>query len=127
MEQFIILSAEQSGLSKDQNNAETTKLEFIISSMGLDYEKVHGKYNEVEEESFIIYDPKYEYIKVLRNIAFYEFNQECVLINNDGGLYLDYSSGKVEHYNNFTEVLEIQAKHNKLGYSRIGDKYYILA
>lgn len=127
MKQFIILSAEQSGLDKDQNNAETTKLEYIISSMELDYEKVHGKYDGTEEESYIIYEPEYVYIQVLRNIAFYDFQQECVLINDDEGLYLEYSSGRVEHYKDFTEILEIQAKHNKAGYSKIGDKYYILS
>lgn len=83
---LVILSAEQAGLTAEQNDYRTQQLEQLLALYQLPARRVCGMYNGTSEASFVVPLPVWhakamEVEQLLASITF-GFDQECYLLSH---------------------------------------------
>jgi hypothetical protein len=94
----IILSAELSALTPEQNIVRTNLLSDMIEDLNITFVPVVGRYRGTDENSFLCVPSSREEFEALVSFALDNFGQESVLLNSNGGVlnmargvYLSYA------------------------------------
>jgi len=104
-QQVIILSAELSDLSNEENKSRTLTLDSWLRDLGLNFTQVQGCYKGSSEESFLVVIRESDCIETLKGFAFKQFNQDSVLYQDTSGLcYLEYENGISNKIGRFEQV-----------------------
>lgn len=113
---LIILSAELERTSDEANELRTQLLRNMLEDLNLDFIPAMGYYNNVAEESFVVFLPEVngqdyaEYdavIDAVQDFAFKNFDQEAVLYQEDGEAWLivdDNGTRSSQHIGKLVEV-----------------------
>ena len=123
--QFVLLSAELSHLSPEENNTRTNQLELMLRHNGFKPVLMKGVYKGSSEISFFVPMTHVDDIVRLEFIAFDRFQQESILVQySDGHSRLHYPN-HVEHIGKVREVTKDVAltKDAYTFYPKLG-KYY---
>ena len=123
--QFVILSAELSHLTLEENNTRTNQLELMLRHSGFKPVLMKGVYKGSSEISFFVPTERIDDIERLEFIAFDRFQQESILVQySDGHSRLHYPN-HVEHIGKVREITKDVAltKDCYTFYPKLG-KYY---
>ena len=123
--QFVILSAELSGLSDTENIIRTNQLKLMLTKLGFNPVYMRGVYKGVSEISFFVPITRVDDIERLEFIAFDRFNQESILVQySDGHSRLHYPD-HIEHIGKVREITKQEAfkRDAYTFYPKLG-KYY---
>ena len=123
--QFVLLSAELSHLTLEENNTRTNQLELMLKHSGFKPVIMVGFYKNVHENSFFVPITRNDDIERLEFIAFDRFQQESILVQySDGHSRLHYPN-HVEYIGKIREVTRPQAFESDCYtfYPKLG-KYY---
>ena len=102
--QFVILSAELSHLTLEENNTRTNQLELMLKHSGFKPVLMKGVYKGSSEISFFVPITRIDDIERLEFIAFDRFQQESILVQySDGHSRLHYPN-HVEHIGKVREI-----------------------
>jgi len=102
--QFVILSAELSHLTLEENNTRTNQLELMLRHSGFKPVLMKGVYKGSSEISFFVPVIRNDDIERLEFIAFDRFNQESILVQySDGHSRLHYPN-HIEHIGKVREI-----------------------
>ena len=126
--QFVILSAELSHLTLEENNTRTNQLELMLRHSGFKPVLMKGVYKGSSEISFFVPITRIDDIERLEFIAFDRFQQESILVQySDGHSRLHYPN-HIEHIGKIREVSEEIAltKDAYTFYPKLG-KFYAIA
>jgi len=89
--QFVLLSAELSHLTLEENNTRTNQLELMLKQSGFKPVLMKGVYKGSSETSFFVPVTRNDDIERLEFIAFDRFQQESILVQySDGHSRLHY-------------------------------------
>ena len=111
--QYVILSAELSHLTREENRTRTNQLELMLKHAGFKPVLMKGFYKGSSETSFLISLDRFfvpteriDDIERLEFIAFDRFQQESILVQySDGHARLHYPN-HIEHIGKIREVSE---------------------
>ena len=104
--QFVLLSAELSHLTLEENNTRTNQLELMLRHSGFKPVLMKGVYKGSSEISFFVPITRIDDIERLEFIAFDRFQQESILVQySDGHSRLHYPN-HIEHISKIREVSE---------------------
>ena len=107
--QFVILSAELSHLTLDENNTRTNQLKLMLTKLGFNPVEMVGCYKGSSETSFFVPTERVDDIERLEFIAFDRFQQESILVQySDGHSRLHYPN-HVEHIGKVREITKQEA------------------
>ena len=107
--QFVILSAELSGLSDTENIIRTNQLKLMLTKLGFNPVYMRGVYKGSSEISFFVPVIRNDDIERLEFIAFDRFQQESILVQySDGHSRLHYPN-HIEYIGKVREVTEHEA------------------
>jgi len=123
--QFVILSAELSHLTLEENNTRTNQLELMLRHSGFKPVLMKGVYKGSSEISFFVPVIRNDDIERLEFIAFDRFNQESILVQySDGHSRLHYPN-HIEHIGKVREITKQEAfkRDAYTFYPKLG-KYY---
>ena len=123
--QFVLLSAELSHLTFEENNTRTNQLELMLQHSGFKPVLMKGVYKGSSEISFFVPITRNDDIERLEFIAFDRFQQESILVQySDGHSRLHYPN-HIEHIGKVREVTKDVAltKDAFTFYPKLG-KYY---
>ena len=123
--QFVLLSAELSHLTLEENNTRTNQLELMLKHSGFKPVLMKGVYKGSSEISFFVPVTRNDDIERLEFIAFDRFQQESILVQySDGHSRLHYPN-HVEYIGKIREVTRPQAFESDCYtfYPKLG-KYY---
>ena len=123
--QFVILSAELSHLTVEENNTRTNQLELMLNKLGFKPVLMNGVYKGSSEISFFVPVTRNDDIERLEFIAFDRFNQESILVQySDGHSRLHYPN-HIEHIGKVREITKQEAfkRDAYTFYPKLG-KYY---
>ena len=123
--QFVLLSAELSHLTLEENNTRTNQLELMLKHHGFKPVLMKGVYKGSSEISFFVPMTHVDDIVHLEFIAFDRFQQESILVQySDGHSRLHYPN-HVEYIGKVREVTKDTAltKDAYTFYPKLG-KYY---
>ena len=123
--QFVLLSAELSHLSPEENNTRTNQLELMLKHHGFKPVLMKGVYKGSSEISFFVPMTHVDDIVHLEFIAFDRFQQESILVQySDGHSRLHYPN-HVEYIGKVREVTKnvAETKDAYTFYPKLG-KYY---
>ena len=102
--QFVILSAELSHLTLEENNTRTNQLELMLKHSGFKPVLMKGVYKGSSEISFFVPTERVDDIERLEFIAFDRFQQESILVQySDGHSRLHYPN-HVEYIGKIREI-----------------------
>ena len=121
---LIILSAEHSDNTWQNNSHTTENLSTILSLLKLDYMPVYGQYKGKPENSFLVKvtDPISDTLHILEWLAFKVFNQESILIvDTQDKATLIFKDKHEESCGTWTEVTHPGAS----DHTKIGQRYFI--
>jgi len=103
--QVIILSAELSDLSNEENLKRSINLGACLEDLGLNFSKVQGCYKGVKELSFMVIIKDQAEMYAIQDFAFKNFNQESILYQDANGLcHLEYQNGDSEVLGRFEQI-----------------------
>ena len=96
--EMIVFSAEKQDLSIYENTQRTSELYDILSTAGISFKELQGKYQGVSETSFIVPASKVGMVKELCH----QFEQECYLelgpeLKGGRAAWFVYSNGRKEY------------------------------
>ena len=107
--QFVLLSAELSHLTLEENNTRTNQLELMLRHSGFKPVLMKGVYKGSSEISFFVPVTRNDDIERLEFIAFDRFNQESILVQySDGHSRLHYPN-HIEYIGKVREITEHEA------------------
>ena len=126
--QFVLLSAELSHLTLEENNTRTNQLELMLRHLGFKPVLMKGVYKGSSEISFFVPVSRIDDIERLEFIAFDRFQQESILVQYSDGHSRLHFPYHVEHIGKIREVSEETAltKDCYTFYPKLG-KYYAIA
>ena len=102
--QFVLISAELSHLTLEENNTRTNQLELMLRHSGFKPVIMVGCYKNVHENSFFVPVTRVDDIERLEFIAFDRFQQESILVQySDGHSRLHYPN-HIEHIGKVREI-----------------------
>ena len=102
--EFVLLSAELSHLTLEENNTRTNQLELMLRHSGFKPVLMKGVYKGSSEISFFVPTTRIDDIERLEFIAFDRFQQESILVQySDGHSRLHYPN-HIEHIGKIREV-----------------------
>lgn len=102
--QFVLLSAELSHLTPEENNTRTNQLELMLRHSGFKPVLMKGVYKGSSEISFFVPTERIDDIERLEFIAFDRFQQESILVQySDGHSRLHYPN-HVEYIGKVREI-----------------------
>lgn len=102
--EFVLLSAELSHLTLEENNTRTNQLELMLRHSGFKPVLMKGVYKGSSEISFFVPTERIDDIERLEFIAFDRFQQESILVQySDGHSRLHYPN-HVEHIGKVREI-----------------------
>jgi hypothetical protein len=108
---LMILSAELKDNTIAMNMRATDNLERFLDEIKASYIKCKGVYKGEAEISFLVKIPSNEIEFGLSDIAFKEFDQESVLIqDSQGKCFLKYANGSTEDIGKLTSITEKEAE-----------------
>ena len=91
--QIVILSAELSENTKDQNEHLTAKLACALGDMNMPFKSVQGMYKGHKENSFLVIVRDFKEISLMNNLA-WAYHQESILYcDQDRNAFLVYCDG----------------------------------
>jgi hypothetical protein len=123
-QQVIILSAESDKKTPEQNNATTRILKHCLEDCNMLFGEAMGMYKGTSENSFVVVIQDIEEIKILKDFAFKNFNQESIIYQDaNQEAYLINNNGTHEQLGELAEVSEIDAI-NLDSYTLFGGRYY---
>jgi len=123
--QFVLLSAELSHLTLEENNTRTNQLELMLRHSGFKPVLMKGVYKGSSEISFFVPVTRNDDIERLEFIAFDRFGQESILVQySDGHSRLHYPD-HVEYIGKVREITKQEAfkRDAYTFYPKLG-KYY---
>ena len=122
----VFISAELSTLSDSKNEARTKILRNLLEEFSFQFKEVDGCYKEVEEKSFCVHsDFRQSDARLLKKLA-RVFDQESILIVNNGDASLYYlQSQKTEEIGFLTNVNPKRIEELE-AYSIIDNKLYTI-
>ena len=123
--QFVLLSAELSHLTVEENNTRTNQLKLMLKHSGFKPVLMKGVYKGSSEISFFVPITRIDDIERLEFIAFDRFQQESILVQySDGHSRLHYPN-HIEHIGKIREINKEIAltKDNYTFYPKL-NKYY---
>ena len=123
--QFVILSAELSHLTPQENEIRTNQLQLMLTKLGFKPTEMIGRYKGDQETSFFVPTTRNDDIERLEFIAFDRFNQESILVQySDGHSRLHYPN-YIEHIGKVREITRQEAfkRDAYTFYPKLG-KYY---
>ena len=123
--EFVLLSAELSHLTLEENNTRTNQLELMLKHSGFKPVLMKGVYKGSSEISFFVPITRIDDIERLEFIAFDRFQQESILVQySDGHSRLHYPN-HIEHIGKIREINKEIAltKDNYTFYPKL-NKYY---
>ena len=132
--QFVLLSAELSGLTASENEIRTNQLKLMLTKLGFKPVEMIGRYKGDQETSFFVPITRVDdrglisgnhNSNLLEFIAFEQFNQESILVQySDGHSRLHYPN-HVEHIGKVREITKQEAfkRDAYTFYPKLG-KYY---
>jgi hypothetical protein len=124
VEQVVILSAELSSLSSEQNTRRTALLNDMISELRLPFKTAKGIYKGSEESSFVVVVRNEADIETLANFAFKSFGQESVLHQDSNQLArLIFATGETQEVGKLVQVSKMLAQ-SMDNYTLMDGKYY---
>ena len=126
--QFVLLSAELSGLTASENQTRSNQLVLMLTKLGFKPVAMQGVYKGSSETSFFVPITRIDDIERLEFIAFDRFQQESILVQySDGHSRLHYPN-HIEHIGKIREVSKDIAltKDAYTFYPQLG-KYYAIA
>lgn len=107
--QFVLLSAELSHLTLEENNTRTNQLELMLKHSGFKPVLMKGVYKGSSEISFFVPVTRNDDIERLEFIAFDRFQQESILVQySDGHSRLHYPN-HIEYIGKVREITEHEA------------------
>ena len=107
--QFVLISAELSHLTLEENNTRTNQLELMLRHSGFKPVFMVGRYKGDQENSFFVPVTRADDIERLEFIAFDRFQQESILVQySDGHSRLHYPN-HVEHIGKVREITKQEA------------------
>ena len=107
--QFVLLSAELSHLTLEENNTRTNQLELMLRHSGFKPVFMVGRYKGEQENSFFVPITRIDDIERLEFIAFDRFGQESILVQySDGHSRLHYPN-HIEYIGKVREITEHEA------------------
>ena len=102
--QFVLISAELSHLTPEENNTRTNQLELMLKHSGFKPVLMKGVYKGSSEISFFVPTTRNDDIERLEFIAFDRFQQESILVQySDGHSRLHYPN-HIEYLGKLREV-----------------------
>src|SRR5574343_196776 len=102
--EFVIMSAERAGLSKEENNMRTMALRECFKSEGVSFKEVKGVYKGVEEASFVVVGCGEELVRELCMA----FDQECWLaVDSNRYGVLKFTDGREGYLGRFRSVSSV--------------------
>lgn len=102
----IIFSVDQSSQPSITNSINRAVVERDMIAMGIDFEKVLGVYDNVEEFSYIV--TSLEHTSVILGIA-KEYNQDSVLLrNNENKCHLKFFDGREPLYLGYLKQVDFE-------------------
>jgi hypothetical protein len=123
--QVVILSAERLGLSVEENQERTDKLEATLNDINLPFSRTVGVYNNgPEEKAFVVVVNNEADIETLKGFAFTNFNQDSILhqdVNQEASLF--YNDGTIERLGRLVQVSHDVAV-SKGNYTILNGEYY---
>lgn len=123
--QFVLLSAELSGLTASENQTRSNQLALMLNKLGFKPVAMEGVYKGSSEASFFVPITRVDDIERLEFIAFDRFGQESILVQySDGHSRLHYPN-HIEHIGKVREISKEVAltKDCYTFYPKLG-KYY---
>lgn len=123
--QFVILSAELSHLTFQENEIRTNQLQLMLTKLGFKPTEMKGRYKDDQETSFFVPITRVDDIERLEFIAFDRFGQESILVQySDGHSRLHYPN-HIEHIGKVREITKQEAfkRDAYTFYPKLG-KYY---
>ena len=123
--QVVILSAFQKNLDIAKNVAHSTDLRAFLDNYDMTYKHAIGVYKGDSETSFVVIVENEEQINKLRTVAFKQYNQESILLQDSNQLArLEFSDGTTVELGKLVETTSQIAK-QKDAYTFVDGKYYI--
>jgi len=123
--QFVLLSAELSHLTPQENEIRTNQLQLMLTKLGFKPTEMIGRYEGDQETSFFVPITRVDDIERLEFIAFDRFQQESILVQySDGHSRLHYPN-YIEHIGKVREITKQEAfkRDAYTFYPKLG-KYY---
>ena len=123
--QFVLLSAELSHLTPQENEIRTNQLQLMLTKLGFKPTEMIGRYKSDQETSFFVPITRVDDIERLEFIAFDRFGQESILVQySDGHSRLHYPN-HIEHIGKVREITKQEAfkRDAYTFYPKLG-KYY---
>ena len=123
--QFVLLSAELSHLTLEENEIRTNQLQLMLTKLGFKPVEMIGRYKSDQETSFFVPITRNDDIERLEFIAFDRFGQESILVQySDGHSRLHYPN-HIEHIGKVREITRQEAfkRDAYTFYPKLG-KYY---
>ncbi|MCI0564675.1 MAG: hypothetical protein MN733_39915 [Nitrososphaera sp.] len=130
---LVLLSAERSDVSDNQNAQRAQALLHTLIALGFDYQEAEGQYEGKEEKSFAVklYPPIEEELDKLKRIAFNVFLQDSILVvDTQDRASLLYNDGHSDvYFGNWTELTGhqvVDAAAKKEDFTRIGLRTFVV-
>ncbi|MCI0561561.1 MAG: hypothetical protein MN733_23990 [Nitrososphaera sp.] len=104
---LVLLSAERSDLSDNQNAQRTQALLHTLIALGFDYQEAEGQYEGWVEKPFAVrlYAPIEDDLVKLKRIAFNVFLQDSILlVDTQDKASLLYNNGREQDLGNWVEI-----------------------
>jgi len=123
--QFVLLSAELSHLTLEENNTRTNQLELMLKQSGFKPVLMKGVYKGSSETSFFVPVTRNDDIERLEFIAFDRFQQESILVQySDGHSRLHYPN-HIKYIGKVREITKQEAvKRDAYTFNPKLGKYY---
>ena len=123
--QFVLLSAELSHLTPQENEIRTNQLQLMLTKLGFKPVFMVGRYQGEQENSFFVPVTRIDDIERLEFIAFDRFQQESILVQYSDGHSRLHFPNHVEHIGKVREVTKQEAfkRDAYTFYPKLG-KYY---
>ena len=123
--QFVLISAELSHLTPEENNTRTNQLELMLKHSGFKPVLMKGVYKGSSEISFFVPTTRIDDIERLEFIAFDRFQQESILVQYSDGHSRLHFPDHIEYLGKLREVTIPKAfsGDSYTFYPRLG-KYY---
>ena len=102
--QFVILSAELSHLTLEENNTRTNQLELMLKHSGFKPVLMKGVYKGSSEISFFVPTERVDDIERLEFIAFDRFQQESILVQYSDGHSRLHFPNHIEYIGKVREI-----------------------
>jgi hypothetical protein len=124
-QQVVILSAENTKLTPEQNCQRTKILKHCLEDCNLLFGESLGMYKGEPETSFVVIINNSHDLQALKDFAFKNFNQESILYQDaNQEAHLIFNNGAEERLGRLEEVTEEEArKHN--AFTLFSGRYYV--